>query len=42
MNETCERCAVPNCEVRAALPTRLEQDAARRAYAEAVAALVRA
>ncbi len=40
VNETCERCAVPNCEVRAALPTRLEQDAARRAYAEAVAALV--
>ena len=40
VNETCERCAVPNCEVRAAPPLRLDQDAERHAYAEAVAALV--
>ena len=40
VNETCERCPLPDCEVRAAPPTQVQQAATRAALEAAVAALV--
>ncbi|WP_400193846.1 helix-turn-helix domain-containing protein [Hymenobacter sp. B81] len=40
VNETCERCSIPDCEVRAAPPVEIERKARRRELAAAVAALV--
>ncbi|GAA4375344.1 helix-turn-helix domain-containing protein [Hymenobacter koreensis] len=40
VNETCERCSIPDCEVRAAPPVIIARQQQRRELAEAVAALV--
>ena len=40
VNETCERCAVPDCEVRAAPASHVQHEAEQAAYLTAVAALV--
>ncbi|SNR40650.1 helix-turn-helix domain-containing protein [Hymenobacter mucosus] len=40
VNETCERCTIPNCEVRAAAPVEIERRQHQQALEEAVAALV--
>ena len=40
VNETCERCSLADCEVRAAPPSQVEQAAAQAALEAAVAALV--
>ncbi|MBC8084382.1 MAG: helix-turn-helix domain-containing protein [Hymenobacter sp.] len=42
VNETCERCQIPDCEVRAAEPLELERRARQHAAQEAIAALVNA
>jgi hypothetical protein len=42
VNETCERCQIPNCEVRAAEPVELERRARQRETEAAIAALVNA
>jgi len=41
VNETCERCPLADCEVRAAPPTQVQQSAERARFEVAVAALVR-
>jgi transcriptional regulator with XRE-family HTH domain len=40
VNETCERCSIPDCEVRAAPPVRIVEQQRRDELAAAVAALV--
>ncbi|GAA4346802.1 XRE family transcriptional regulator [Hymenobacter saemangeumensis] len=40
VNETCERCPIPDCESRAAAPVQIERQARRQAFEDAVAALV--
>lgn len=40
VNETCERCTIPNCEVRAAAPIEVERRQRQLELEEAVAALV--
>ncbi|GAB3235809.1 short-chain fatty acyl-CoA regulator family protein [Hymenobacter seoulensis] len=40
VNETCERCTIPNCEVRAAAPVEVERRQRQKELEEAVAALV--
>ncbi|GAB2966036.1 short-chain fatty acyl-CoA regulator family protein [Hymenobacter coalescens] len=40
VNETCERCSIPDCEVRAAPPVEVERQARRQQLAAAVQALV--
>ncbi len=40
VNETCERCSLANCEVRAAPPIQVQQAAERASFEVAVAALV--
>ncbi|TDN36861.1 XRE family transcriptional regulator [Hymenobacter sp. UV11] len=40
VNETCERCPLADCEVRAAPPTQVQQTAERASFETAVAALV--
>jgi hypothetical protein len=40
VNETCERCPIPDCEVRAAAPVEIERQQQQQQLAEAVAALV--
>jgi transcriptional regulator with XRE-family HTH domain len=42
VNETCERCQIPNCEVRAAEPLEIERRARQRETEAAIAALVNA
>ncbi|KAA9338288.1 helix-turn-helix domain-containing protein [Hymenobacter busanensis] len=41
VNETCERCSIPDCEVRAAPPVVINKQLQRQALTDAVAALVR-
>lgn len=40
VNETCERCTIPNCEVRAAAPVEIERRRRQQELEAAVAALV--
>ena len=40
VNETCERCPIPDCESRAAAPTEIVRQAERAAFEAAVADLV--
>jgi transcriptional regulator with XRE-family HTH domain len=40
VNETCERCSIPDCEVRAAPPVEIERQQQRQELAAAVQALV--
>ncbi|MBX0290790.1 helix-turn-helix domain-containing protein [Hymenobacter sp. HSC-4F20] len=40
VNETCERCTIPNCEVRAAAPVEIERRQRQQELEAAVAALV--
>jgi hypothetical protein len=40
VNETCERCPIPDCEVRSAPPVEIERQQQQQQLAEAVAALV--
>ncbi|GAB2454200.1 hypothetical protein GCM10011375_01560 [Hymenobacter qilianensis] len=40
VNETCERCPIPDCEVRSAPPVEIERQQRQQQLAEAVAALV--
>jgi len=40
VNETCERCPIPDCESRAAAPVEVERQAERQAFEAEVAALV--
>ena len=40
VNETCERCPIPDCEVRSAPPVEIERQQRQQQLADAVAALV--
>ena len=40
VNETCERCSIPDCEVRSAPPVEIERQQRQQQLSEAVAALV--
>lgn len=40
VNETCERCSIPDCEVRAAPPVEIERRAGQQQLAEAVQRLI--
>ncbi len=40
VNETCERCTIPDCEVRAAAPLEVERRQRQQELQAAVAALV--